>query len=347
MRILVQRYSALGDIAMLLPILQKLQEEHPEHQFALCSRPYLRPLAEGIGLKFIAADLNGKHQGFGGLMKLSRDIKRQFKPDIVIDAHAVLRSKVIDTFFRLSGKPVYTLTKDRARRKKFLELKNPAQFTLKRISDLHLETFRRAGLNSTFDFNRIPRAPFAFTAEHQKWWHNHSAKVNIGIAPGARHRSKQWPAERFSEFMQGATRSEKNWQFLLFGGPDEKELLEEIGQQSGARFINLAGRFKLDQEIALMKNLDLMISHDSSNMHLAAWSGTPVISIWGGTHPGAGFAPYGNEEHILSVPEGSLDCRPCSIYGSSSCERGDWACLDRISVSTLKKAVNALLKDSN
>lgn len=341
MRILVQRFSALGDIVILLPILQQVKLDYPNAEIALVSRNFIRPLAEGIGLQFYAADLNGRHKGFVGLNRLAREINKDFNPDLVIDAHSVLRSKLVSFSFKLMAKKVYSLQKDRSGRKQLLATKDFENHSLSRMYQLHLNTFLKAGLNVNFDPNKIHTAPFSLEQDTRDWWLSEKRKLNIGIAPGAKHKSKQWPGENFASFMN--KEQSENTRFFLFGGPEEIDLLRGIGEQSNSDYRILAGRYSLAQEIALMKEMDLIISHDSSNMHLAAWSGTPVISIWGGTHPAAGFAPYANEQNILAVPEGSLDCRPCSIYGTSTCTRGDWACMKNIKVKDLQAKSRSIL----
>lgn len=341
MRILVQRFSALGDIVILLPILQQVKLDYPDAEIALVSRKFIRPLAEGIGLQFYAADLNGRHKGIIGLNRLAREINQDFNPDFVIDAHSVLRSKLLSFSFKLMRKKVYSLHKDRAARKQLLSTKDFANHALSRMYQLHLNTFQKAGLKVHFRPNKIPTAPFSLDKDTRDWWLTEKTAINIGIAPGAKHKSKQWPSENFASFMN--KEQGDNTRFFLFGGPDEIDLLKNIGEKSKSDYRILAGKYSLAQEIALMREMDLIISHDSSNMHLAAWSGTPVISIWGGTHPAAGFAPYANEQNILALPDGSLECRPCSIYGTSTCARGDWACMRDIKVQDLQTKSQSIL----
>lgn len=100
----------------------------------------------------------------------------------------------------------------------------------------------------------------------------------------------------------------------------------------------------LPTELALIRQLDLMLCMDSGNMHLAALSGVPVLSIWGATHPFAGFGPYGQaDKHLLQIPNDVLPCRPCSVFGNKPCWRGDWACLQMISVEMVFERMQTLL----
>ncbi|WP_421754582.1 glycosyltransferase family 9 protein [Croceimicrobium sp.] len=341
MRILVQRFSALGDIMILLPILQQLKAEHPEHEIALLSRPFIGTLCQDLGLQFYGAQLQKEHKGLIGLKRLVKEVNRDFKPDLLIDAHSVLRTKIISKFFALKGVPSESLHKDRQARKAFLESSTPSQAALTPVSQLHLETFARQKIEISFDRAKIKSAPYTLNGEHEEWWTSRKAEINIGIAPGARHKSKEWPREKFIALMKDLERPERK--FFLFGGPDEVEVLTELAKAAAVSFEIVAGKLKLDQEIALMKHLDVFVSHDSSNMHMAAWSGRPVVSIWGGTHPGAGFAPYANENNIVSLPEGTLDCQPCSIFGTSTCKRGDFACMQDLAVNRVATKVNSLL----
>ena len=94
-----------------------------------------------------------------------------------------------------------------------------------------------------------------------------------------------------------------------------------------------------------MSHLDVMISMDSSNMHLASLTGTPVVSIWGATHPYAGFLGWGQTaENAIQI---DLECRPCSIFGQKPCRRGDYACMNRIAPETIIERTNNILLTKN
>jgi ADP-heptose:LPS heptosyltransferase len=90
-----------------------------------------------------------------------------------------------------------------------------------------------------------------------------------------------------------------------------------------------------------MNQMDLMVSMDSANMHLASLVNTPVISIWGATHPYAGF--YGFNQDESNAIQIDLPCRPCSIFGNKPCCRGDYACLRQITPEMIVKKVESIL----
>lgn len=345
MRVVVQRYSALGDILMLLPILQAAKAQRPDLEIALVSRPYLAPLFKNFDVDFIPADLKGRHKGLFGLYRLANEIYAGYQADLVIDAHQVLRSKVVNRFLRFFGLPIFSIRKNRKERAALTRKKNKVFKPIRPVYKLYLEAFEKAGIPIDFDPKKAPIAPYKLMKSNSQWWDAEKSALNIGIAPTARHQGKQWPLEQMQYLMQSM--GVNKVKIFLFGGPDEAPMLNALGENSGANFTVVAGAFSLDQEIALVKNLDFMISMDSSNMHLAAWAGTKVISIWGATHPYAGFKAYGQSDlNQIQIPAKKLSCRPCSVFGNKGCWRGDYACLNGISHQQVRDYLNQVISDS-
>jgi ADP-heptose:LPS heptosyltransferase len=153
----------------------------------------------------------------------------------------------------------------------------------------------------------------------------------IGIAPFANHLTKIWPGD-YSARLIGLLQKRTACHFFLFGGGDEEiKFFEKVRDEFPTQCTVVAGVLDMPREIALMAMLDLMVCVDSSNMHLAALSGTPLLSLWGGTHTDTGFGPYlYDSSSVLQVGRDELPCRPCSVYGKETCLRGDFACLYRL-----------------
>jgi ADP-heptose:LPS heptosyltransferase len=93
----------------------------------------------------------------------------------------------------------------------------------------------------------------------------------------------------------------------------------------------------MKEELALMSHLDVMVSMDSGNMHLASLVNTPVVSIWGATHPLAGFLGWNQSEK--NVVQTDMPCRPCSVYGNKPCMRNDYACLNQITPESVVQRI--------
>ena len=129
--------------------------------------------------------------------------------------------------------------------------------------------------------------------------------------------------------------------FLFGGGGHEKTVLDGWAARHPNCVNASAALDGLKSELILMSHLDVMVSMDSGNMHLASLTATPVVSIWGATHPFAGFMGWRqNPDNAIGL---NLPCRPCSVYGNKPCLRGDYACLKNISPEmVLEKVVKVL-----
>ncbi len=153
----------------------------------------------------------------------------------------------------------------------------------------------------------------------------------IGIAPFAKHRGKIYPTDEMAQVVAhfAVTRGAA---VFLFGAGDERLVLETWEQ----RFPNvqsMAGKLSLYDELALIQQLPVMITMDSANMHLASFVGTPVVSVWGATHPYAGF--YGWQQPSHNAVQANIPCRPCSVFGNKPCYRGDYLCFREIAPAAI------------
>ncbi len=322
MRLLVIRNSAMGDVALATPVIKALREQYPDVEPVIVTRSAYVPFFKGMdGVKLFTPRFRERHKGFTGIFRLFKDLKSTGRFDYVIDLHDVLRSKVLRFLFRLSGTPVMVIDKGRDEKKKVItgRRREPLKHTVER----YFEVFRKAGFDLKMvagpSVTPLPAAVVRDVLEP-------APVINIGVAPYARHPLKRWPEEHMVSLLNKIS-SVCNARFLLFGGHDESGKLGSIRDKVPGSEV-IAGRYTLDEELALMSLLDLMISMDTSNMHMAALTGTKVISIWGATDPVAGFGAWQQpEEYTIRIPYHELTCRPCTVYGKGECRRGDHACM--------------------
>ncbi|MBQ4041763.1 MAG: glycosyltransferase family 9 protein, partial [Prevotella sp.] len=151
-----------------------------------------------------------------------------------------------------------------------------------------------------------------------------NSQLKIGIAPFAAHQGKIYPLEKMEEVIVNVNVPVK---IFLFGGGDEEfAIMRRWAEKYDNVRLAADECHGLKEELELMKKLDVMVSMDSANMHLASLVGTRVVSIWGATHPYAGFLGWGQRMDDC-VQRDDLKCRPCSIYGNKPCMRGDMACM--------------------
>ena len=163
------------------------------------------------------------------------------------------------------------------------------------------------------DFSQIE--PVVGPKGNNKW---------IGIAPFAKHKGKIYPIEQQERVVAYFAAMPDVKVFLLGGGKSEKEVFDRWTAKYPS-VLSLIGKLKMDTELNLMSHLDVILSMDSANMHLASLVNVPVVSVWGATHPYAGF--MGWEQLPANTVQLDLSCRPCSVYGQKPCWRGDYACL--------------------
>ena len=344
-RLLVIRFSALGDVALLVPVLRSLVAERGDVAITVLTRPKFTPLFSGLErVQVLEADVDGRFAGLTGLLRLYRHVLRQVKVDKVIDLHDNLRSSILGLLFRMGGKRVNVFRKGREGKQAFARKRNKVVSPLPHTTERYREAFERAG----FDFQmllppHLVPSPDAHSAT-DAWLARQTIGMNrpwIGIAPFARHATKLWPLEKYPVLLETLLKERPATFFLFGGGQREVEWFESLRARFPQHCILVAGQLPLDAELALLPRLDLMLCTDSANMHLAALAGVRVLSVWGGTHPDVGFGPLGQEAGIIQVPLAELPCRPCSVYGTATCWRGDFACMDRIGVEEVVRRIMA------
>jgi len=322
----VLRFSALGDVAMTVPVIKLLLEQNQLLQITFVSVPFVQPLFEGIKrLQFHAIDLQGKHNGAKGLFRLYRELKTAYSFDSIADLHEVLRTKILRFYFAFSGKKIAVIDKGRQEKKRLTRIRDKKLVPLKSTFNRYAGVFEK--LNLSLSLNPVPATT------------KNSTHKRIGLAPFARHKEKTYPLEKMKEVVRLICDG-SNKTILLFGAQNEMPLLE----QWASEFSNvkcIAGTMNFREELEQIQSLDLMISMDSANMHIASLFGIPVVSVWGATHPFAGFNGWGQPEG--NAVQVDLYCRPCSVFGNKPCYRGDWACLHSIAPHTIYKKVMEVL----
>ena len=312
--IAVIRLSAMGDVAMTVPVILALVEQYPEVKVTVVSRFFFKPIFDKIpNVNFFSVHTKHQHKGLLGLFRLYKELK-QLGITQVADLHNVLRSKIIRNLFALNGKKVAFTDKGRAEKKALTRFKNKTFKPLKSMFERHVETFQKLGykidLNnpSFLKKTKIPGKAIDLIGEKKEHW--------IGIAPFAQHQRKVYPLDLMQKVIEHLSQNSNAKVVLLGGGKHEKELLDKIA--AGLKNVyNLAGVISFEHELNLISNLDLMVSMDSGNAHLAAMFGVKTITLWGATHPFAGFSPFNQPfENCLVSDREQFPLLPTSVYGN-------------------------------
>ncbi|WP_249033226.1 glycosyltransferase family 9 protein [Winogradskyella sediminis] len=306
--ILVLRFSAMGDVAMTVPVLRALTLQHPGIKITVVSRAFFKPFFQDLeNVNFYEADLKGKHKGVFGLYKLAKAL-RKLHFDAVADLHNVLRSKILKSFF--FGKRVVQLDKGRAEKK---ALTSGASFQqLKTTHQRYAEVFETLGYSIDLSHPTFPK-PQVLTDKLKAFIPNKNFKT-IGIAPFAAHHSKMYPLDQMEKVIAEMS---KAYNVILFGGGVKEITFLNTLEAKFENVRSIAGKLNLNEELALISNLDLMLAMDSGNAHMAAMLGKKVITIWGVTHPFAGFAPFNQPiDFALTADRNEFPLIPTSVYGN-------------------------------
>lgn len=336
----VFRLSAMGDVAMISPIVRALSEQHHSIQITVISRPFFEPFFNQIpNVTFFAIDVKKRHKGFFGLIRLFFDLKK-LNIDAFADLHNVLRSKIIRTLFAWSGKKVAFTDKGRKEKKALTRSKNKVFQPVKTMFERHIETFEKLGFSVNLDQPEFPNLVMSEKTQtisgeknNQKW---------IGIAPFAQYQSKVYPIDLMQQVIDILAKN-SNYQIFLFGGgKHETEILNSFSTNK-KNCIVVAGKLDLLHELQLISQLDVMVSMDSGNGHIAAMLGKKVITLWGATHPFAGFAPFNQPMELsLTADRQKYPLLPTSVYGNKIVE-GYQDVMRSISVESVVNKINSVI----
>ncbi len=328
--LLVTRFSALGDVAMTVPVLYSVCESNPQIRFVMLTKAgaataiFLNPPSN---LEVVGVDLK-KYDGPSGLYRLYRELRKRYDIDAYADLHDVLRTKVLRLLFRLGGATVCKIHKGRRGRRALTRRRNKIMLPLPTSRARYREVFWRIGLNREDTFDSLftassPASPQLYAAatppraEGETW---------VAIAPFARHAGKIYPLHLMRQVVEEIA-ARRGWKiFLLGAGDKEREILQEWHRISPANIVNMAAlNLGIEVELHLLSHCNVLISMDSANMHLASLVGTRVVSVWGATHPYCGFMGWRQKKG--DAVQLDMTCRPCSIFGNKPCVRGDMHCM--------------------
>ncbi len=320
-RILAYRFSAFGDVAMCVPVFREILEQNPDLEIVMVTKNFFRDMFEGIPrLTFKGINLK-EYSGFFKLRKLAHELTEEYQPDYVTDLHDVIRTKILDKVLKFNQYKVFVIDKGKSEKEHLTDIWNLDKKQLKRTVERYADVFRNIGMEVQLSHQLRPSS---------------EKKEGVGFAPFAQHAGKVLPVEKSFEVARLISRHKKI--YFFGGGKEEVEMLQKWAEEL-PNTVSLAGKqLSLREELERISRLELMISMDSANMHLASLAGTRCISVWGATHHFAGFLGYGQrEEDIVQVKD--LTCRPCSVFGDKECFRGDWACLHELEVQQIIERV--------
>ena len=338
----------MGDVAMAVPVVYSLATQYPDIRITVLSRQYARPFFDDLApnVDFMEADVKHEYRGIKGLNALYRRLAaKQFTK--IADLHSVLRSEFLRMRFNMGHYRVEHINKHRKDRRKLVSYKNKVFKPLRTPFENYADVLARLGYPVKVEFtslfppeggnlNLLP-AIVGPKKNFEHW---------IGIAPTAAQPGKCYPTHLTRQVLDELLKLHPRARFFLFGrGRKEDELFTEWCRDLPQCVYVSKHLENMQQELILMSHLDVMLSMDSANMHLASLTATPVVSVWGATHPYGGF--MGWKQPADRAIQVDLDCRPCSIFGKRTCRRGDMSCMNLIKPERIIEKIEQIINPQN
>lgn len=344
-KILIVRFSSLGDIILTTLLIRTLRRSYPdalidylvksEYADILRSNPHLSAIIQ----------LRSSHQD--ELKRLAQKVRAE-RYDLILDLHNSLRSRYLRTLAR--ARAVKIVRKRVLPRTMLVNFKRNYYTDRVPVPIRYLETAARysvvddgAGLEVF-----VPEDIVSSVSARLNRFGLDRYQTVIGVVPGARHFTKQWPMERFVEFGVKVSREHKA-KLLVFGSTEESEYCGDIAHMINAEVgtnvaESLGGIFSILETASAMEACSVVVTNDTGLMHLAAARRRPVVALFGSTVEEFGFFPFRTTSIVLERKE--LPCRPCSHVGRAECPEGHFKCMRDIAVLDVLEATRTLIVGS-
>lgn len=323
-KILIIRFSSIGDIVLTSPIVRCVKS-----QLKNCEVHYLTKKSfESI------VSLNPNVDKVYSIQKNIDEVLPQLKQekyDFIIDLHYNIRSVLV----RLKlNRPSFKFNKTNLKKWLMVNWKIRKKSNA-HIVDRYFKAVKKLGVKNDgmgLDFF-IPEdqevSLAALPASHRNGY--------IAFVIGAKHFTKRMPKEKITAICQQLQQP-----VILLGGPEDKALADEITKQVGAKIYNACGIYSLQQSASLVKQAQKVLTHDTGLMHIAAAFKKDIVSVWGSTIPEFGMSPYlpGNSKAGVYIENSDLSCRPCSKIGFNKCPKGHFNCMTELSEAKIVAALN-------
>jgi heptosyltransferase-2 len=340
-KILVVQTSYLGDIVLTTPLLDELRRRFPEAELSILCTPQARSLlvANADLHEIITDDKRGSGRGMRGLWRKAKELRsRGFT--LALSPHKSLRSAFLIFLARIplrigfrqsAGWFLYHHRVDRdaschdvERNLSILKDFGGSPEECRQGLHMEVEPESREDVERIFNSLGIDRK---------------EGRMLFGLNPGSVWPTKRWSAEGFAELMVKLKRKFP-CEILLFGAPEDVEIVDKIQRLSGNLGVSLVGRIGLRELACALSWCDVFVTNDSGPMHIAVARDIPVVAIFCATTSALGFYPYSSNAVVV---EKALSCRPCSSHGGRRCPLGTEDCIRLIGVEDVLRGVERLL----
>ena len=332
-RILLIRFSSLGDLVLLSALVEGIAVAYPSHELHLATKQQYKEIFESTHhiTRIHALPLNS---GIGELLRLRQRLAAE-RFDIIIDAHNVIRSNFL--YRTLSAGRKVQLGKDQVRKLSLIRAGKDFFRETVSMKDRYLNLIAAIGDEIPDVSTRLDPPPEAeATVDALFEEYGLTGRQVVALAPGARWETKRWPTVRFSDLAKNL-----GCRVLVIGAATEKDICRIAASADGS--VNACGRLSLMETASALKRTSVLVTNDSAPLHIAEAVGTPVVALFGPTVKQFGYYPLLDNSTVL---ERNLECRPCSRNGARPCHIESRDCLDTIDTGEVLSAINQILEST-
>jgi len=326
-KILIIRFSSIGDIVLTTPVIRCLKQQLPSCEIHYLTKSAFRPVLQANPYLDKIFTIDQKIDEVTGKLKAEHY-------DHIIDLHKNFRSYGVRNKLGVGATSFPKLNF-----RKWLYVK----FKINKLPDMHIVdryfyAVRKLGVKN--DGKGLDYFIAGDEEVKPERLPEYFRRGFIGFVVGGKHKTKQLPVEKSVEILSGI-----HVPVVILGGAEDRPLAEEIIEKTEGAVFNACGKFSLNQSASLVRQAQLIVTGDTGLMHIAAAFGKPILSVWGNTVPEFGMYPYlpGREELSEIFQVEGLSCRPCSKIGFNSCPKGHFKCMNLIDTHRISRRINEIV----
>lgn len=330
MKLLIVRFSSIGDIVLTTPVLRAIKNQLEDVEVHYLTKKSM------VGVIQNNENIDKTWTIEKSIDEIITELKAE-NFDWIIDLHNNLRTKALKSKLR---KPYKAFPK--LNWQKWLFVK----FKINRMPDVHVveryfSAVKHLGVKNENNFCEFP-----IDKGQEILLENLGVEPQqfVAIALGAKFKTKQLPEEKLAEVIE-----QVDFPCVLLGGGDALQLGRKIQAKFPRKVINLVGDYSLQQSASIVKQSAVLLTNDTGLMHIASAYDVPIVSVWGNTSPDFGMYPYRPmKKESFSIHQVAVSCRPCSKIGYESCPKKHFKCMTKQDSEAISKDINGFaVKSTN
>ncbi|MCX7761008.1 MAG: glycosyltransferase family 9 protein [Hydrogenothermaceae bacterium] len=328
MRILLYQTAFLGDLILTTPLIESIKSLFPESNLTVITKPFGKDVLKNNPYVDNLIIFDKSRDSTIGVIK-----KLYNKFDVAISPHRSHRASYILFLSKIPKRIGF----DKAGFSFLYTDTVPHRFDGTHDIDRNLSLLK---VFPEYSEEKIKRIPSIYLSEEEDEFYkkfNLTSKDYIVIAPGSKWKTKRWTAKGFFEV---AKKLSEDFKVVFIGSSEDRDFMDKILSFGKLKIEDLIGKTALRESFSIIKHSKLLISNDSSPVHMAVAFNTPVIDIYGPTVKDFGFYPYRNG---VVIEVNGLNCRPCGLHGHNRCPLGTHECMEKINPQEVLKEAYRLV----